>query len=730
MARFGSGVVDVGVAISLQNNFSNTAKVVANDYRRLMGELSAHSQITNNTAGAIGSQLSQMLQGMYQAYDYSVGVQREIWMTSKIAGASAQQQSEMMQLAKDINEQTPLSAADVASAMRYLSMAGFKTDQINQMIGPASQLATILGTPVGGKGGVADMMTNIMTTFNIPMSQTASTVDDLYTAVTNANISLTDLADSIRYSGADAKNAGLNLRQLSAAIGVLGNAGIQGSMAGTAIGNMLRYLQLSASGARPKANDWLHKMGLDAKSFYDANGNMKNFDEILVTLAQHMQALPDIYKTQAWNQIFQVRGSRGISAMLDDIVSGQSKYFQIMNLYDQNQGIVNEVNEEFQKTPAGRLEAFKSSIENLIVTFGEAMSVMTPFINMLTELIDGIQWILQTGFGKFIANLTLIGTAAHLLRIGFLVIRNSLRMMGIRILPIKKNMAQASVSTTGWVNQTKILLAIFNQLNYTLQTIDFRLQGILTKMMTLNSGLRFAGFNPLTGGPMFRNANGTWAGVGPYKHYFGMPPFMPMGMGMPTGSPGATATMASSSYGRYANFSRSQVIKRARSIYKNGAYHGQVAVRPIMDAQGTIVDYRKFQANGISAGTAFRARSLGALTSSLNGLKTVGSGLLGLFGGPWGLGLTAAIGVLTWSLNNLSEGLERQQQYREMVDKNLTPNQSAWFSALVKAIKETYGNNTAQMRLDLSLNGYGMGSFLDGDTFNVDANSLGDPWMV
>ena len=444
MARFGSGVVDVGVAISLQNNFSNQAKVIAQDYRSLMGELGAQSSYTNNTVGAIGSQLSQMIQGMYQVYDYSVGVQREIWMTSKIAGATAQQQSDMMQLAKDINEQTPLSASDVASAMRYLSMAGFKTDEIKAMIGPASQLATILGTPVGGKGGVADMMTNIMTTFNIPMSQTVSTVDDLYTAVTNANISLEDLADSIKYSGADAKNAGLSLRQLSAAIGVLGNAGIQGSMAGTAIGNMLRYMQLSASGARPKANDWLHKMGLDASSFYDAQGNLKNFDTVLVTMAEHMKDLSDSERTQAWNQIFQVRGSRGVSAMLDDILKSNSKYFQIMGLYEENQGVVGRVNQEFQQTPAGRLEAFKSSIENLVVTFGEAMTIMTPMITALTKIIDLIQSFAQTGIGRLVSNFMVSATVVGLIRVGLLSIRRFLILITTSTARVNTRIATAN----------------------------------------------------------------------------------------------------------------------------------------------------------------------------------------------------------------------------------------------------------------------------------------------
>lgn len=67
------------------------------------------------------------------------------------------------------------------------------------------------------------------------LNKATKVTDDLYTAVTNANMSLTDLAQAITYAGADMANAGYDLRQTAAAIGVLGDMGIQGSSAGTCI---------------------------------------------------------------------------------------------------------------------------------------------------------------------------------------------------------------------------------------------------------------------------------------------------------------------------------------------------------------------------------------------------------------------------------------------------------------------------------------------------------------
>ena len=50
-------------------------------------------------------------------------------------------------------------------------MAGNKFDAIKEMIGPASKLASIFTMPVGQKGGVADLMTNIMSMYQIPMGR-------------------------------------------------------------------------------------------------------------------------------------------------------------------------------------------------------------------------------------------------------------------------------------------------------------------------------------------------------------------------------------------------------------------------------------------------------------------------------------------------------------------------------------------------------------------------------
>lgn len=253
MINASRSVIEVGVAMVLRDRFSQEAGKISGSFRTMMNDMNTWNRGIQMSASNSLDFGRQLVGGMARAYKYSAGVQNEVWTASKIAGATIAEQKEMLQLAKDVNAMTPLTASDVASGQRYLAMAGNKFDAIKEMIGPASKLASIFTMPVGGKGGVADLMTNIMSMYQIPMTEAARVTDDLYTAVTNANISLQDLAQSISYAGADMATAGVDLRQTAAAIGVLGDMGIQGSMAGTSLANMIRYLQLSLVNQKRKA---------------------------------------------------------------------------------------------------------------------------------------------------------------------------------------------------------------------------------------------------------------------------------------------------------------------------------------------------------------------------------------------------------------------------------------------------------------------------------------------
>lgn len=481
-------IVEVGVAMVLKDRFSQEAGKISGSFRTMMNDMNTWNRGIQMSASNTMDFGMQLVGGMARAYKYSAGVQNEVWTASKIAGATIAEQREMLQLAKDVNEITPLTASDVASGQRYLAMAGNKFDAIKEMIGPASKLASIFTMPVGQKGGVADLMTNIMSMYQIPMGEAARVTDDLYTAVTNANISLTDLAQSISYAGADMATAGVDLRQTAAAIGVLGDMGIQGSMAGTSLANMIRYLQLSLVNQKKKGYNALADLGLSPDEFFDAQGNLIDLYTIYQKFAKAAVDLPSRIETPTFFNIFGVRGNRGMLPVLRDIASGRDKMGKILATYDQNLGAVNRLNEERLKTDAGAIDQFQSSLENLTVTAGAALGrIFTPVLNVGTYLVKIINSISETWAGSFGLRVAATGVVVGTIVAGFNTVRGIIRSVGYL-------QTIATASTEGMSTATAKTNAQFVIMEAHLRNISFMMSSIAAQTLGMGKSI------PLSGG--------------------------------------------------------------------------------------------------------------------------------------------------------------------------------------------------------------------------------------
>lgn len=423
-------LVEVGVAMVLKDRFSNEAGRISNSFRTMMNDMNTWNRGIQMSAANAFDFGKELVGGMAKAYQYSAGVYDQVFLASKMSGANAAQQARLMQVAKEVNEVTPLTAKDIASGERYLAMAGNNVEQIEKMIGPAAKLASIFSMPLGEKGGVADLMTNIMQTFNIPSQNATQVVDQLATAVTSANISLTDLAQSFQYSGAEFRNAKISMGDAAAAIGVLGNQGIQASSAGTALANMMRYLTLSVTGQKKAGSTMLKSLGIDPASLVDSQGNLLRLDKIITMLGDKLRGRRGIDISSALFNIFGVRGTRAASALLQDYWSGTNKLAELMDKVNSAKGTVESLTQERLQTPAGIIEQFKSNWENFVVTVGSTLAqVFNPLLKFGSGLLKIINDIQETWAGKFLVKVVATGALVGTLYQGFKFISGTIRMI-------------------------------------------------------------------------------------------------------------------------------------------------------------------------------------------------------------------------------------------------------------------------------------------------------------
>lgn len=463
-----NSMVQVGVSMVLQDRFTQEAGKISGSFNGMMNEINNWNRGINMAIGYSFDAGRAMIGGMYDAYKYSAGVSKEILLAAKMSGATTQQQNAMFRLAQEINSRNPLTAVDISSGEKFMAMAGNAPDQIKKMIEPAAQLAAIFGMNLGGKGGVADLMTNIMATFNIPGSQATDVVDKLGIATTSTNMSLNDLAAAFQYSGAEFRNAKMDMGTAAAAIGVLGDQGIQASSAGTALANMYRYLTLSITGQRKKGYEALQAIGIDPKSLLTAKGDLKDIATIVKIIGDHLGKNASTQKaTSFFYNAVGVRGSRAMSALLQDYWTGRNKLETVLAKYNDpnNANWTSNTMQDYMKSPQGRIDALTSSFENLKVSAGAALAeVFNPILKGLTVISQVVNTITNTGFGGWVIRIGSMSVMIFTAIQGFRMIYMTTRM-------ITTTFRQQNLQQTQQQTKLVAMNAVYVQIEAHLRTI-------------------------------------------------------------------------------------------------------------------------------------------------------------------------------------------------------------------------------------------------------------------
>lgn len=429
-----SGQLVVGVAIVLHDKFTNQAREASKEMKRLYQDA---KQVTNANLSAVrtistmvGAGALALSAGLASAVKQGAEFVDTMTFVDAIAEKSGVSLDQLSKKARTLGRETMWTSQDIASAMQYFAMAGMNTSEIYNNIEAAANLAGSTMSALGGKGGTADIMTNIMKMFRIESSEINSTrvADVLTKGVTSSNTSLYDLAEAIKYAGTTVTNLGGSLEQTAAFVGVLGNAGIQGSMAGTAMANTYRYLTKSIEDTKFKGNKALAGLGLSKQDFLDANGSLIDMGLAMQKIAKATQGMPDTERFNTLVQILGVRGERGGSAM----IKAFEDYTNLLGkLQNESQGTASEIIATRMETIAGGLNKMTSAWENVITSFTEAVSpTLTPIFNTFAALFDIIGRVLGTPiWGPIISGALVFSTTLITIRAGVTALKAGFRLM-------------------------------------------------------------------------------------------------------------------------------------------------------------------------------------------------------------------------------------------------------------------------------------------------------------
>lgn len=678
MAGFNSsgGLVNVGISMTLQDHFTGPAGNILSSWNSMMqnmntfqrGLKSAYEDSINQTWG--------LLREMGNLAAYSTEIENNTFMTSKIIDGTLGHQENMLKLAKEVNLRNPLRLADITSGQKFMAMAGMTAEQIENATEPAAQLAAVFNMDMGGKGGTADLMTNIMATFHKEASQAAEVANILSVATTSANMSMNDLAQSIKYSGATARNVGMDVNELAAFIGVLGDRGIQGSMAGTNFSQAINQLVKGMS----KSPDILKSIGLSPADLKDAEGNLLPMYEVFQKIAAATKGLNSADMQTVMFNLFGQRGMRAAVPILDDINSGANKYLTILKNINSQPGWLENTTQEFMKGP-GWIAQLTSAFDNLKETLGSTFKeVLRPLAqNVLIPIIKGITWLSGSGMGKWAAQAFMVLTTFKLIRLFLGYSATFIRGMTTGLITASTSSRSLSMGL-GTSKANAASLAIY------LERCAMTMNRMAYMQMVQSGAISARGYMPIGGGYAYRvdsRGRGYYVNQAtrqrvPDRQALGL---TPLGMGGAWTGRGGYAP-PTTRFGRIRDTMSSPIFQATR---------------------------RRLGAMGTSATARTVTRGIFGMTRGIGAIGGVLGRTLGFLGGPWGMGISLALTFVPKIFDWIKGSKEKEPSPEELQAK-----EDARVAAIQKALRE--GKSAT---ISINLNGQNIGTYGNGGTANV-----------
>lgn len=286
-----------------------------------------------------------------------------------ISGATGEEFEILRAKAQEMGATTAFSATESAQAMEYMAMAGWKTTDITNGLAGVMNLAAVSGEDLAT---TSDIVTDAMTAFGMSADQSTYFADVLAQTATNANTNVGMMGETFKYVAPLAGAMGYNIEDMSAAIGLMANAGIKGSQSGTSLRNIITNLASPTDTVAGAMDD----LGI---SLTDSDGKTKSFGETLSDLRISFADLDEVQKTQYASAI---AGKEGMSGLLALINSSDEDFDKLTDSIKNCTGASEKMAEIRLDNLEGDVTLFKSALEGAQIAISDKL---TPVLRNLVE---------------------------------------------------------------------------------------------------------------------------------------------------------------------------------------------------------------------------------------------------------------------------------------------------------------------------------------------------------
>lgn len=337
------------------------------------------------TCAKFGTPLQEMGEAMFAPFAKGASVfaafDDVMRRVGAVTAASVEKLSELGDLAKSLGASTAFTAAQVAAGMQSLGMMGFSTEEIRASTAAIMNLSQATGTELAVAATIA---ANNLRVFGMGAKDIGKVSDYLAATANGSAQTLTDLGEALKTAGPAAASVGQTVRQTSAALGVLANMGIRGSVAGTALARSYRQV------ADPQVREYLRSLGV---SVTDSSGNLRNMASVFADVGRAISGMGSADQVAALEKIF---GARGVLAG-QTLSINPAGLDEFMRKLDDSVGYCERAARQMEDGLGGAFRSVQSAVEAFQIAIGEAFSAdyvvtlvngFAEFVRMAADLVE------------------------------------------------------------------------------------------------------------------------------------------------------------------------------------------------------------------------------------------------------------------------------------------------------------------------------------------------------
>lgn len=303
-----------------------------------------------------------------------------------VSGATGSDLEALSKKAREMGSKTKFSASEAAEAMNYMAMAGWKTEDMLSGIEGVMNLAAASGEDLAT---TSDIVTDALTAFSLSAQDSGHFADVLAAASSNANTNVSMMGETFKYAAPIAGALGFSVEDTAEAIGLMANAGIKGSQAGTS----LRTIMTNLSGDVKICGQNIGEVTIATTN---ADGSMRDLSDILADCRVAFSGLSESEQAAAAEALV---GKNAMSGFLALMNASEGDIDKLSGAIDNCNGAAQNMADIMNDNLEGQLTILKSQLQELAISFGEILlpavkkivGWIQGFINVLNSLPDGVK---------------------------------------------------------------------------------------------------------------------------------------------------------------------------------------------------------------------------------------------------------------------------------------------------------------------------------------------------